>query len=46
MQKQKPQMQQERTSGQCGVIFCAYVVKDGVRIYPRRAKCFCIRIGH
>ena len=42
MQKQKPQMQQERQDGR--IIFCAYIVKDGVRIYPRRAKCFCIRL--
>lgn len=35
-------MQQERDAR---VIFCAYIVKNGVRIYPRHAKAFCIRIG-
>ncbi len=46
MTSDKTQLQKEQKgSGQNGVIFCAYIVKDGQRIYPRRAKCFCIRIA-
>ena len=25
-------------------IFCAYIVKDGVRIYPKNAKCFVFEV--
>lgn len=25
-------------------IFCRYIVKNGVRIFPKRAKCFCFVI--
>ena len=28
------------------VIYCAYIVKDGVRIYPRRAKAFRIVLSY
>ena len=37
--------QKEQKCGQA-VIYCAYIVKGGVRIYPRRAKAFRIVLSH
>lgn len=36
--------QQEQQEGR--VIFRAYIVKDGQRVYPRRAKAFRILLSH
>ena len=36
------EMRQEQ---QGRVIYCAYIVKDGRRIYPRRAKAFRIELN-
>ena len=36
--------QQEQREGR--VIYCAYIVKDGQRIYPRRAKAFRIVLSY
>lgn len=50
METETPLMQQERESEQTRlggqrVIYCAYIVKNGRRIYPRRAKAFRICLG-
>jgi len=43
MSENNPKVQQERQDGR--VIYCAYIVRDGRRIYPRRAKAFRIVVG-
>jgi len=45
MTSKKTVKQQEQECGQ-RVIYRAYIVKDGERIYPRRAKAFRIVLSH
>ena len=44
MKKRTSILQQERQRGR-REIFCPYIVKDGKRIYPRRAKVFRFTVG-
>jgi hypothetical protein len=44
MQQKQSQMQKEQRVSR--VVYCAYIVKGGQRIYPRRAKVFRIVLSH
>jgi hypothetical protein len=34
-------IQRERNENLCKLVFCKYIVRNGKRIYPKKAKVFC-----